>query len=485
MKHLFFILIAITIKTYAADNRISGSGGISIIGNGGDVVTCTNSTGSTSAEILDLYEAKVLLGLSPSFGSDKISIEEQANNIVARVERVSPEMKTIFTAWIQTFFQETLFLSGVNLVDIPDSDHIVLPKDCKIQQIANQRIPNTPTEKRYVISKDLWDLLDQNNKTALVLHEIFYRYFIQMSHENSVGARLFNAYIISNSFDTLDLSARLNLLVRIKLPIAFANGLYIKLYQIKDMKWDLALLEFYSHNVLKKAIVAEGEKIPLFDSNLELHGEIEFYPSGKIFSVNLNADIWIIYEKQKVLLKSGRLELYEDGKIKKANFGSELNITSPCFQGKVKNEVFLNETNCPLVALSASGKIFIHNNWYRINSAETLTFFSDEYPRSIHIADSIKLESLALTKAILFYPNGHVESGMLSNDQIIRIQNKSIHLSQFGRVYFYDNGLLKKACLSEDMKFINSDGKTLHLPRRSVFILNEDGTSANGLSDSC
>lgn len=77
--------------------------------------------------------------------------------------------------------------------DIQDSLVRVFPRGCKIEQIAIQKEPAFPEDKRFTVSKDLWDLLDEDNKAGLVLHEIIYREALLYGHEDSVNARYVNS----------------------------------------------------------------------------------------------------------------------------------------------------------------------------------------------------------------------------------------------------------------------------------------------------
>jgi hypothetical protein len=79
-----------------------------------------------------------------------------------------------------------------------------LPKNCELKQIAIQIRNPDLFDKRYVINQDLWNSLDTDNQAALVLHEIIYRMAIEQGASDSVGARLINSLIFSDTVSNLD-----------------------------------------------------------------------------------------------------------------------------------------------------------------------------------------------------------------------------------------------------------------------------------------
>lgn len=174
-------------------------------GNGGDVVTCRNARGElTSVELLDLYEARTRWGLEKQLGPASLSLEEKVALLLQRLERRLPEDAQLFRGWFKTFFEEAQLLPGVQLVDVPDSNHIALPSGCAIEQIAIQREPEFSREKRYTLSLDLWNSLTTDGKAALVLHELIYRQGIRNGAQNSRAVRYVNALLVSDQFSALN-----------------------------------------------------------------------------------------------------------------------------------------------------------------------------------------------------------------------------------------------------------------------------------------
>ena len=167
-------------------------------GNGGDVVVCKDTQGKiTSSTILDVYEAKEMRGFDLDLGSSDLSMIKKWEFLFNRVATISPTFSKSLEAEVALFNQEAKFVDNIILNDIPDSDHLYIPKDCQILQIAIQRTPEFPNDRRFVISNDLWKLLDNDNKIALILHEVIYKIAIKNEQMNSKNSRYFNSLIFS------------------------------------------------------------------------------------------------------------------------------------------------------------------------------------------------------------------------------------------------------------------------------------------------
>ncbi len=198
-------------------------------GNGGDVVLCRNSKGEVaSVELLDFYEARVQRKIYNEIDLFSDSHLEIAKKIIGRLTEHSPIRVKRYLAMIESFHSETLFLSGVQLVDIPDSENIILPNpSCSIEQIAIQRSPVFPEDKRYTINQDLWDLLDEENRAGLILHEIVYREAISYGHENSIAVRYFNSYMFSNKFKNMSQKNFSDFMITLKFKSSDMNSFEI------------------------------------------------------------------------------------------------------------------------------------------------------------------------------------------------------------------------------------------------------------------
>ncbi|MEZ4752175.1 MAG: hypothetical protein R3B54_16535 [Bdellovibrionota bacterium] len=181
-------------------------------GNGGDVVYC-EATRAT-ATLLDFFEASVLTPqLAYELGEASLSPVEKARIAVQRLERVDPKRAARYADQIEKFESNVRWVRGVELPDIPDSGYVPIdPVHCKIKQIAIRKPPLSPEHKLYTINEDLHDLLDNDNRAGLMLHEIIYGELYDRGQKNSIKARYFTALISSSYLESLsqeDYDARL------------------------------------------------------------------------------------------------------------------------------------------------------------------------------------------------------------------------------------------------------------------------------------
>lgn len=165
-----------------------------IVGNGGDLVTCTAADGTKTHYVLDIYEALHMRGMVADFGSppDPNDYMAMAKTVLERIEAVDPIRGATYLQWLASFEGEARILAHQTFDDIPDSSNVVLQTNCRqLDQLAVQRLPENPEDPRYLINGDLWDALAQEpeQRAALVVHEIIYRDAIARGHENSVATR--------------------------------------------------------------------------------------------------------------------------------------------------------------------------------------------------------------------------------------------------------------------------------------------------------
>lgn len=187
--------------------------GPKVTGNGGDGVVCRNSDGSIrSVVLLDYYE-EVELRSNPLSLSPALTVEQNFSQIVSRMDAYNSQQ---LLKQFATFVSEARFLSGIDLVDIPDSDHIVVPRNCKVEQMAIQTTPTDASPKRYTINKDLWDKLDTVGQAGLIAHELFYRTLLTNNYRedlDSVPVRYLNGILASNTFRKLSFKKSIEALV--------------------------------------------------------------------------------------------------------------------------------------------------------------------------------------------------------------------------------------------------------------------------------
>jgi hypothetical protein len=173
-------------------------------GNGGNMVICLNPNGTLkSKELLDFYESRVLRGITPSLGDGSMHYIDKIELVFKRIQHLSPRRFKSYLAEARSFESQSVFLPATDLMTVPDSRHPSVPKGCAVIQTVIQKTPVFPQDKRYVINKDIWDLLDHNDKAGLVLHEVILREAVAVARmweqelNDSTKVRYINSMISS------------------------------------------------------------------------------------------------------------------------------------------------------------------------------------------------------------------------------------------------------------------------------------------------
>ncbi|MNS77111.1 hypothetical protein D3C72_1106850 [compost metagenome] len=173
-------------------------------GNGGDALVCKNAQGQiTSAHFFDLYEATEKFGMTlvPPKGA---TLEEKVLSLIDRVSSVDPIRAKLMKLWYKTFNKESSLKPGITLVDVPDTGDAFWPKECELAQLVVQTDLDLPLNPyRYLFSKDIWQLLDDNNKAATIVHELLWREARVAKHRTSAAIRYFNGLFLSDGFKNL------------------------------------------------------------------------------------------------------------------------------------------------------------------------------------------------------------------------------------------------------------------------------------------
>jgi hypothetical protein len=189
-------------------------------GNGGDALVCKNAQGQiTSAHFFDLYEAKEKFGMN-LVAPQGSTISEKVLNLIDRVSGIDPIRAKTMKLWYSSFMQEASFKSGITLVDVPDTGDAFWPKECELAQLVVQTDLNPPLNPyRYIFSKDIWQLLDDNNKAATIVHELLWREARFADHKTSAAIRYFNGLFQADSFKNLNFSDYSSLIEKLQLLI--------------------------------------------------------------------------------------------------------------------------------------------------------------------------------------------------------------------------------------------------------------------------
>lgn len=172
-------------------------------GNGGDAVVCVKADGTTTAELLDYFEARTMRGFQIDLGGLELTADQKIELALSRLERFSPHRAKEYREKIARFENEAWRPQGMIFRDIPDSAHITLPEGCTIEQVAIQNEPRFKKDPRYSINQDLWNLMDADSQAGLKLHEVIYSEAVAAGQKNSVSTRYLNSFLATKDAETI------------------------------------------------------------------------------------------------------------------------------------------------------------------------------------------------------------------------------------------------------------------------------------------
>lgn len=162
-----------TIEQFKSPNRVQKGGGDL---GGGHVLVCKVGPYAYSLKLLDLHEAENN-GLDLDFGSGR-TFTEKLDYVFDRLGKVSPGRAFVYRAMARNMLtKETEWLSNTEMPVIDDVKVSPIPKNCILVLAAYQKTAHEapPKTKTYFVDRDIFALLSEDSKAALILHEILYR----------------------------------------------------------------------------------------------------------------------------------------------------------------------------------------------------------------------------------------------------------------------------------------------------------------------
>ena len=302
MRTLLALVTLFCIRGHAAQER----------GNGGDVIVGCTSSERPAAQFYDLFEAEVRYGMRPRFANGA-NVEEKLEGLIARLDSMNPGRAARYRTWAAKFFAEAQFLTGIELVDIPDTGSGFIPSGCQLKQLVVQVEPRFPKQPRYTINRDYWDLLDLNNKAAVILHELILREasLAENGHADSTATRYLNAIVHADLVKTFSLQEWIDVLRTLGFMQADADKVQIALFA-----WDEVLnrveapIEFLNASHIRKASLYYLQTVDLPRLHMDLscnylklpaQTEIEFFDNRQVKAVR--------FERYSCDLTGGRFDL--------------------------------------------------------------------------------------------------------------------------------------------------------------------------------
>lgn len=181
MKCLLFF--ALSFSAFIA-HGFSNVGGVD--GGGGKSVVCRNSNGSIqSAEVLDLYEARVQYRLKVA--PNTLPYMQQALQAIEPLKKTIPvfEYNGIVNSIGNLEKIKNILPKGTKLQEVNDAFPVVLPENCSLEQAANYY-----NDSNILFNGEIWEAFDEQNRAALVVHEAIYRFMRTYGAKDSQKARL-------------------------------------------------------------------------------------------------------------------------------------------------------------------------------------------------------------------------------------------------------------------------------------------------------
>lgn len=224
MRTSFLIgILTFTVMAHAGTNS----------GGGGKGIVCRDEKNNIVGPVvaLDTYEAKTR-GIKIDLGAPEISVDKKLEIALGRLAKVGDTHRVKrYAKSIKEFFSSeyTIYLPDTTLTNVNDSFELSFPKGCAPEQVVIQKEPEMPEERFYTISQDLWDKMDNDNKTIMVLHEIVYKEARYFDATNSKMARYFVSYIGANKLQGNTLESYAKLLLKFGFESTSVNGFEVLL----------------------------------------------------------------------------------------------------------------------------------------------------------------------------------------------------------------------------------------------------------------
>lgn len=171
------------------------------IGNGGYSIVCRDNKGPiTSAEVLDIYEGRLLF--KRTYGTQTASVDELVQMAQNRVQQ-HPHFAMLLRKELNLIAKNSVFIPEGNVLE-PTRDHLptIKKRGCEFGQLANWTHLG-----ELIISQEIYDRLDNLNKASLIVHEAVYAIRRKaIGDKESPLSRRLVAHLMSENLDEEALS---------------------------------------------------------------------------------------------------------------------------------------------------------------------------------------------------------------------------------------------------------------------------------------
>jgi hypothetical protein len=474
-------------------------------GNGGDAIVRRSPDGMIQeAYLLDYYESSLPpRKFDPNLGPKLLPVNDKVEMVIQRWEKLDVGRAARFRQWLTEFNDQACFLSGIKLADIPDAKELALPagEGWAIEQLATQREPQFPEDRRYTINMDIWSALDNDSKAGLILHELIYRDAIKDGAENSIGVRYLNAVFSADRAGDWTLEQYIDRLRKSSILSAHVQGGWIDLRQPIEFSWRTGVvreasvipdsdfqtpfglaslvckISFFDDGTLKGFQLAEGSLNPDFKvdgQEVDIYSNVSFYPID--CAKQAEQDFYYLVEEKWSL----QLHSMKSVKIESESYAIEASGYMRVQHGKlVKGETSYNSRswvrieneNCSIegpfefwdyesrqrLMNAKLGVCNIEWNGEDLNIVGATEFCEHQGCKGIKATHLAGNQSLKITS--------DPSSGAGKYDRVV--------LADQSFVQFYPDGDLLLGTLFEDAWLFASDGNLRRFPAGAVLIFDE------------
>lgn len=450
-----------------------------LVGNGGDVLVCKNKSHQiTNIELLDHYEAKTIRGLSIDFEVSSSDIEHRLEVAFSRLKRLSPDRSEKYKKWAQDFVSEAQFLKDIELVDVPDSEHIVIPKGCHIQQIANQATTLLPGQKRYTIDLELWQQLNPDQKAGLILHELVYREALLLGQVNSVASRFLASLMASPKLLEFSQSEFVDLLKDLGFTTVRVQGVLIELLVVDGDDVRELAVDFYPSGRLRSAQVVNGSDYiePLMGQVYFLRGQTRFHENGVLSEALLSQPAQYIYEGQLLQLEPQLIRFHSNSKLALAVLQNSTPFQSENFALKLNGHVQFYPSGRLQMAKIESGQWL--SPWGPCRLTSMVQFYESGIPAVLTVmpAQISVLQQMVQVDGILeFYPEGQIKVFTALHNIAVQTASGLIQAFQYMPIELYSSGVVRRLTLAQAERLKNPAGQKVRFPARTEVLFDENG----------
>jgi hypothetical protein len=451
------------------------------VGNGGDVIVCETQAGQLqSIELLDFYEGRVLKGIQTELGEIGLTIEQKIAFALERMKRVSPVRAERYAKDAASFFDETLFLDDAILEDIPDTGNMVIPRNCRVAQIANQSTPLYPDDKRYVIDRRLWNALDNTGRAGLILHEVIYREALELRHDNSVSVRFLNANLCSRKIEGMSVQQYTKFLQDLGFETTSVQGVLISLATEAP--------EFYANGLLKSGKVVEGSLFSLGAQQLRLRGKISFFSSGQPQQLVLQGVQSAEVFGQARRLSPYEMTFFESGALESATFEEPTAFENSRYQILADGAIHFYENGLIRLADVKKGWASVRQekaSVWQVLHLDSAGFFREgilEKPVAVQVGGF----SIKAHEHLKFDSDNGLRLLTLAEDSKLSVGVGAVKFSKWWKISFYPGTeKIQSACLAQETELTDSNtGRKKLYPARQVLKFEPDG-SVKSSEDRC